>query len=95
MKINDVLIKPKITEKAMLKIKEGVYFFEVNPKASKNQIKKAVESLFNVKVKEVKVLLRKGKVRRIGRRLKEKKMPDQKLAYVKLVEGKIDLFPQT
>lgn len=95
MKINEVLIQPKVTEKAMLKSKQGVYFFEVNHKASKNQIKEAVESLFNVRVKEVKVLLRKGKVRRVGRRLKEKKMPDQKLAYVKLAKGKIDLFPQT
>lgn len=95
MKIDQVLIKPKITEKGMLKTKEGVYFFEVNPQATKNQVKEAVEKLFKVEVKEVKILLRKGKVRRAGRRLKEKRMSDQKLAYIKLAKGKIDLFPQT
>lgn len=95
MIINEILIAPKITEKAINKAKEGVYFFEVSPYANKNQIKEAIEKLFNVTVGEIKVLLRRGKIRRVGRRLKEKKESDSKLAYVKLIKGKIDLFPQT
>jgi large subunit ribosomal protein L23 len=95
MKINEVLIKPKITEKGLNKVKNSVYLFEVNMKANKNQIKKAVEKIFGVTVFEVKTAVRKGKKRKVGRRMKVKKLSDTKLAYIKLEKGKIDIFPQT
>jgi len=95
MKINEILFKPKITEKAMEKVKDSVYLFEVNIKAGKHQIKQAVEKLFPVKVLSVRTVMRKGKIRKLGKRMREKKMPDTKLAYIKVGKGKIDLFPQT
>lgn len=95
MKINEILNRPKITEKALKKVKDSVYLFEVNKYATKHQIRKAVEKLFSVEVLDVKTVIRKGKIRKLGRRMKEKRRPDVKLAYVKVKKGKIDLFPQT
>lgn len=94
MKINEILFKPKITEKAINKAKDSVYLFAVNIKANKDQIKEAVKKLFPVEVLSVRTVMRKGKIRRAGKRMKEKKMLDTKLAYVKVKKGKIDLFPQ-
>ncbi len=95
MKINQILIRPKITEKALKEAKDSNYLFEVNKYATKHQIRKAVEKLFSVEVSEVNTAVRKGKIRRLGRRMKEKRKSDEKLAYVKVKKGKIDLFPQT
>lgn len=95
MEINQVLIKPKITEKGLKGVKNSVYLFEVNIKANKHQIKEAIEKLFGVTVSWVKTIIRKGKIKRVGRLMKEKKLPKIKLAYVKVEKGKIDLFPQT
>ncbi len=63
-----VIVRPLITERCMhLAAKKGAYTFEVNPKATKPQIKKAVEALYNVKVEKVRTANYKGKVRRRGR----------------------------
>ena len=95
MLINKILIKPKITEKALKKAASSIYTFEVGKNANKYTIKTAVEEMFNVKVAEVKTVSRKGKVRRVGRRMKSKKGSDKKIAYIKVKSGKIDLFPQS
>lgn len=94
MLINKVLIKPVLTEKATNLVQSNVYMFEVDKKANKNQIKQAVEKLFKVKTKEVKVMIRKGKEKKVGKKGLLKKITDRKIAFVKLKEGKIDLFPQ-
>lgn len=94
MHLNDVLIKPKITEKALKEVSRSVYPFQVARAASKYQIKDAVESIFKVKVSDIKTSVKKGKMRRVGKRMKAKRLPDTKIAYIKLKEGKIDLFPQ-
>lgn len=95
MKINDVIIAPVLTEKATNLVKEQIYMFEVNIKANKFQIKEILEKIYKVKVSDVRVMIRKGKSRRFGRRMTTKKLTDRKIAFVKLKEGKIDLFPQT
>ncbi|MCS6956337.1 MAG: 50S ribosomal protein L23 [Patescibacteria group bacterium] len=95
MNIKDVILKPILTEKATNLAKNQYYSFKVNIKANKNQIKKAIESLYNVKVYEIKTIIRKGKKIRIGRkRLSIKKTSNEKIAFIKLKEGKIDIFPQ-
>lgn len=71
-----------------------VYMFQVHRGANKFQIKKSVEELYPVKVKEVAVTTRKGKTRRIGRKMSPKKTPDRKIAFITLKEGKFDMFPQ-
>lgn len=95
MKINEVILKPVLTEKATNNVKNNVYTFIVNIDVNKYQIKEVVEKLYKVKVGVIKVITRKGKIKKVGRRLAKKKQSDQKIALVKLKEGKIDLFPQS
>ena len=40
------------------------------------------------------MMIRKGKAKKTGKKMRIKKMADRKIAFVKLIEGKIDLFPQ-
>jgi len=95
MRINDILVKPLLTEKTTNLVKGNVYVFIVGLKANKNQIKEAVEKLFKVKVETVRLLIRKGKIRKVGKKMIAKKQADRKIAFIKLKEGKIDIFPQT
>lgn len=68
MHLYEVLRRPLITEKAT-SLKEGdKYTFEVADKATKSQIKEAVEQAFKVKVSEVNVITVPGKTKRFGRR---------------------------
>jgi large subunit ribosomal protein L23 len=68
--LGDVLKRPLITEKAVTdKEKFGRYAFEVAHGATKPAIRKAVEDFFKVKVTDVKTLIVRGKVRRVGRYL--------------------------
>ena len=63
----DIIYSPVITEKSAAKEQENVYTFKVNKKASKPQIKKAIEEAFNVKVLSVNTLITKAKKRRVGK----------------------------
>lgn len=94
MRINDIIIKPHLTEKAVGKTKSTVYPFEVAILSSKDQIRAAIESLFSVKVNRVRTVTRKGKLKRAGKKMLKKQLPDRKIAYVSLKSGSIDIFPQ-
>ena len=59
----DVILSPVITEKATLASDKNQVMFKVARNATKPQIKEAVEKLFDVKVKNVNTLIRKGKVK--------------------------------
>jgi large subunit ribosomal protein L23 len=59
----DVILSPVITEKATLASDQNQVIFKVAQSATKPQIKEAVEKLFDVKVKNVNTLVRKGKVK--------------------------------
>jgi large subunit ribosomal protein L23 len=59
----DVILSPVITEKATLASERNQVIFKVAAGATKPQIKEAVEKLFDVKVKRVNTLVRKGKTR--------------------------------
>jgi len=87
-----VVIRPLITEKAThLSERHNAYTFEVNPLATKTEIKAAVESLFNVKVLDVRTQNRRGKMRRY--RLKLGRMRNWKKAIVSLHEEfRIDFY---
>ncbi|MEG1008382.1 MAG: 50S ribosomal protein L23 [Clostridia bacterium] len=62
----DIIIKPIITEKSSENISIGRYTFEVALNATKIEIKKAVEELFNVKVTKVNTMRYDGKKKRVG-----------------------------
>ena len=81
----DLIRKPIITEKATMASEGGAVVFEVAMSATKPEIKKAVEALFNVKVKAVNTTVTKGKVKKF--RGKTGTRRDVKKAYVTLVEG--------
>lgn len=67
MRPEDIIIKPIITEESNAGIQEGKYTFKVNKKATKIDIAKAVEKLFEVKVLKVNTMTVKGKEKRVGR----------------------------
>lgn len=94
MNIKDIIIRPVFTEKATNLAKIDFYAFEVNRRSTKNQIKNAIEEIYNVKVSEVKTIIRKGKKRRLGKRMIVKETTNRKIAFIKLKEGKIDIFPK-
>lgn len=94
MLINEVLIKPILTEKATNLVQNQVYMFEVDKRANKFQVKQALEKLYKVKTGAVKIMIRKGKEKKVGKKGLLKRSSDRKIAFIKLVEGKIDLFPQ-
>ncbi len=87
-----VILRPLITEKAThLSERHNAYTFEVNPLATKTEIKKAVEILFHVEVADVRTQNRRGKVRR--HRTKVGRMRNWKKAIVKLTdEHRIDFY---
>ena len=81
----DVIVSPAITEKSTMASEQNQVVFNVAKKASKPEIKAAVEALFGVKVMAVNTLVRKGKIKRfrgtIGRQ------SDVKKAIVTLADG--------
>ena len=81
----DVIVAPVVTEKATLASEHNKVMFKVAAKATKPQIKEAVEKLFDVKVKNVNTLIRKGKVRIFKGRPGE--LQNTKRAVVTLEEG--------
>lgn len=80
MRPEDIIIKPIITEKSNDGLQEGKYTFKVNKKATKIDIRNAVEKLFEVKVLDVNTMSVKGKNKRMGKT--SGKTPDWKKAIV-------------
>jgi large subunit ribosomal protein L23 len=88
----DLILKPIVTEKATLQMELGKYVFDVLPKASKPEIKAAIESLFDVTVVKVNTLRLPRQKRRVGRFVGYK--AQYKRAIVTLKDGdSIVLFP--
>lgn len=81
----DVIVSPIITEKATMASEHNQVIFKVARNATKPQIKEAVEKLFDVKVKAVNTLVRKGKIRTF--RGSTGLQSDSKRAIVTLEEG--------
>ena len=81
----DVILSPVITEKATIASEQNKVMFKVAGHATKPQIKEAVEKLFDVKVKNVNTLIRRGKVKVFKNRIGQQS--DVKRAIVTLEEG--------
>ena len=89
--LHQIIRKPLVTEKSnLMKETDNVVAFEVAMSSNKVEIKKAIESAFNVKVQEVRTLIVAGKIKRSGRNFG--KRPNVKKAYVTLADGTIDFF---
>lgn len=103
MDIYHIIKRPLVTEKGTHQASQshsatrhqpargGSYAFEVHARASKPQIKQAIEKIYGVRVQAVRTACRKGKTRRV--RYKVGKRPDWKKAVVVLhADDHIDLF---
>ncbi len=89
----DLIRQPIITEKATMLLENNQYVFDVTPKATKPEIKAAIESLFDVKVTSVNTIRPPKKKRRVGRFVGYK--PLYKRAIITLQDGdSITLFPE-
>ena len=89
----DLVLRPIVTEKATLLLEQNKYVFEVILKATKPEIKAAIESLFDVKVTSVNTIRPPRKKRRVGKFVGYK--PQYKRAVVTLRTGdSITLFPE-
>ncbi len=89
---HQTIVRPVITEQTSTAFQErGEYTFEVHPKASKPQIRTAIEQLFGVKVTGVWTSNQRGKIRRVGSTAGRR--PNWKKAIVTLREGDtIEIF---
>ena len=81
----DIIIRPVLTEKSYDGMADKKYAFEVAISANKTEIKKAIETIFDVKVESVNTMRIQGKMKRQGRT--QGRRPERKKAYVKLTEG--------
>ncbi len=89
----DVILRPIVSEKSYALLDDGAYTFVVHPDANKVEIRQAVEAIFNVRVRKVNTLNRKGKRKRNRRAFTYGKRSDTKRAVVTLAGGdRIDLF---
>ncbi|KAB8318868.1 50S ribosomal protein L23 [Tolypothrix campylonemoides VB511288] len=93
----DLVRRPIVTEKATILMEQNKYTFEVVPKATKPQIRAAIEGLFDVKVEKVNTSKPPRKKRRVGKFIGFK--PQYKRAIVTVAAGDVDkirqvLFPE-
>ena len=85
VRVHDIVKRPIISEKAADKSEKNVYTFLVDSKANKYDISKAIEVLYNVKPKKVRVVSTKTRSKRIrvpGREREFSKPKNQKKAYI-------------
>ncbi len=86
MNAYEVIRRPVITEKAtLLKEEQGTLCFEVHSRATSIEVRRAVETVFKVKVANVRMMKLKGKPKRLGRYAGSKS--GWKKAYVRLAPG--------
>jgi large subunit ribosomal protein L23 len=90
--IHDIIFAPDVSEKSYELIEDlNAYTFEVDPRSNKEEIRDAVEQIFEVRVLKVNTMNRKGKRKRQGYKIGRRR--DIKRAVVTLAEGdSIDLF---
>jgi large subunit ribosomal protein L23 len=96
MQVENIIKRPlMLTEKGnLLRESQNKYFFEVDRRANKIEIRNAVESLFNVKVTDVHTMIVRGRMRRMGRGYSKTK--NWKKAIVSLKDGEtIEFFEGT
>lgn len=81
----DIIQAPVISEKAFAGMEKGVYSFWVSPKASKPEIKAAIQKAFDVHVVGISTMNVRGKRKRMGRFVGKRN--DRKKAVVRLADG--------
>lgn len=90
MYVDQVIIRPIVTEKSTLQQKGGKYSFAVNKKATKIDVKKAIKQLYGVDVLKVNIISTPGKERLAGRGRIITKRKEQKKVMI-IIESKQSL----
>lgn len=87
MKVNprDIIIAPVISEKSHIDLESNKYYFRVAQTATKTDVEKAIQEIFNVRVEGVNIITKRGKTKRMGRF--SGKTSSWKKAIVKVAEG--------
>ncbi|CUS25795.1 MULTISPECIES: 50S ribosomal protein L23 [Paucilactobacillus] len=67
MEAREIILRPVITEASMATMDDKRYTFDVDVRATKTQVKKAIEEIFEVKVVQVNIMNVRGKLKRQGR----------------------------
>jgi large subunit ribosomal protein L23 len=89
----DIIVRPVVSEKSYASFDANVYTFIVASDANKIEIRKAVETIFNVRVTNVNTINRKGKRKRNRRTGTWSSRPDERRALVSLAAGdRIEIF---
>ena len=91
MNINEVIKYPILTEKTYAQMPNDVYAFAVDPRTNRVEVKKAIEFIFQVKVKKVNIINIDKKPTKLGK--SEGFTNKIKKAIITLKEGKINLYP--
>ncbi len=92
--MKNLITQPIITEKSLaLANEQNIYTFEVVYSATKSQIKKLIEKIFEVEVEQINTIVAPSKRRRVGKKRQAILKTTQKKALVKLKSGQtIELF---
>ena len=85
----EIIIAPVVTEKSNDELQEGKYTFKVNKKATKVEIAKAVEKLFEVKVLKVNTMKVNGKKKRVGYHTGKTSQTQKKKLILQKAESKL------
>jgi large subunit ribosomal protein L23 len=88
----DIILAPIVSEKTYDQMEMGTYVFKVDTRASKPEIRDAVEAIWDVQVLKVNTINRKGKRTRVRGSNRIGSKPDTKRAIVTLAAGEIPLF---
>jgi large subunit ribosomal protein L23 len=89
----DIIVRPVVSEKSYASFDANVYTFIVASDANKIEIRKAIETIFNVRVTNVNTINRKGKRKRNRRTGTWSSRPDERRALVSLADGdRIEIF---
>lgn len=83
--LHDMIVRPVLTEKSSARLAHGEYTFEVHRQASKPEIRRAIETLFSVKVADVRTMVQPSRRKSMGKSVG--RVPRWKKAIVRLVEG--------
>lgn len=94
MESRDIILRPVITEASVAGIDNKRYTFDVHPKATKTQVKYAIEDIFGVNVAKVNIMNVKGKKKRMGQYVGYKKNRRKAIVTLSADSKEIKLFSE-
>ena len=94
MEAREIILRPVITEASMATMDDKRYTFDVDVRATKTQVKKAIEEIFEVKVVQVNIMNVRGKLKRQGRYSGYTKKRRKAIVTLSADSNEIQLFGQ-